>query len=374
MKKLLILNLLILMFQYSEAQSLIGKWKINTLITKAETEEYILFPNNEGKLGFYGNNLFINSDGTFTSSYGAPCGNDCFTTTVGKYEFKDNTHIRFHLEKITRQGECIGSSEPNLDLGLFYIHNDKDKTRLIKSNGNIQQDKMKISYWDLCDSVYEETKKYENIISWEWLPPNNFDRNSLNDVIAFYMNKHNIKSYEILYSRVSSDNRFIIAIVDIEHKINAILQPIGYGQVGLYSNDIINDINKTINEINNSKKLKVVNRKNLYDEKANSNTTINAFYKKKQILKFIHKEDFTNESSIITTIYFQNENPIYFEVKKIIKQNEIETFSTIVFYVRDWSNNNIIIKEVQNNAGEIRFSDRSNDKFRQLVEMSKKYK
>lgn len=231
---------------------------------------------------------------------------------------------------------------------------------------------MKISYWDLCDSVYDETKKYENLISWEWLPHNNFDRNSLKDVIAFYMNKHNIESYEILYSRATSDNRYIITIIDIKHQISSILQPIGFGQVGLYSNDIIKNIDKIVNEINNSKKLKEASRKKFYDEKANSNTTINAYYKKKQILKFIHKEDFTNESSIITTIYFQNENPIYFEVKKIIKQNEIETFSAIDFYVRDWSNNNIIIKEIEHNAGEIRFYDRSIDKFRQLVEQSKK--
>ena len=140
MKKLLVPLALILFSFHLQAQSIIGEWGINSLILNPETKEYILSPTVPNRFQ-YGNNIKINADGTFLSYYTAPCGNDCFTTTTGKYKRINETHIQFFLEKITRHGDCSGDSEPNLNLGLYSIHFDKDKIRFIKTTGLILEEK-----------------------------------------------------------------------------------------------------------------------------------------------------------------------------------------------------------------------------------------
>ena len=140
MKKSIVLLALIFFSFHLHAQSIIGNWRINTLLINAETEEYIL--SSTGPEGWnYGNNLELKADGTFVSYYTAPCGNDCFTTTTGKYERVNKTHIQFFLEKITRDGECMGNSEPNLDLGLYAIHFVKDEIRFTKATVQLRINK-----------------------------------------------------------------------------------------------------------------------------------------------------------------------------------------------------------------------------------------
>lgn len=133
------LTLILFSFQLN-AQSIVGDWGINSLLINADTQEYILYTTDPDRFHF-GNNLKINADGTFVSFYTAPCGNDCFTTSTGKYEQINDTHIQFLLEKITHHGDCIGDSEPNLNLGLYAIHFDQDKIRFVKTSTPIFKDK-----------------------------------------------------------------------------------------------------------------------------------------------------------------------------------------------------------------------------------------
>ena len=51
-----------------------GTWGINPLIENKEVKEYILSPQNPTDRFNYGNNIYINPDGTFASAYSAPCG------------------------------------------------------------------------------------------------------------------------------------------------------------------------------------------------------------------------------------------------------------------------------------------------------------
>ena len=78
----------------SSIVSLQGKWRISQLITNAEITEYSL-----SQLGFdrfnYGNNITLNTNQTFVCDYSAECGNDCFTTTIGKYKIIDENYICF---------------------------------------------------------------------------------------------------------------------------------------------------------------------------------------------------------------------------------------------------------------------------------------
>jgi len=56
--------------------------------------------------GQYGNKFFL-KDGRFKSYYVAPCGNDCFRTAVGTYEFNAQT-IRIKTDSIAERGYCSG--------------------------------------------------------------------------------------------------------------------------------------------------------------------------------------------------------------------------------------------------------------------------
>ncbi|WP_316797273.1 hypothetical protein [Pedobacter agri] len=58
----------------------------------------------------------------FVSAYQAWCGNDCFTSVFGRYEFVDSLKVRFYTDSITRSGECeaptVYGNKPPLDLNL----------------------------------------------------------------------------------------------------------------------------------------------------------------------------------------------------------------------------------------------------------------
>lgn len=136
MKNVLILFALILFSFTTYTQPIEGKWKINTLITKAETKEYILHPINTTRWN-YGNNLELKPDGTFESYYTAPCGNNCFTNTSGTYKIINATHLTLFLKKISKSGMCEGDSEPNKSMGVYSIHYEDGGIQLLKSTSLI---------------------------------------------------------------------------------------------------------------------------------------------------------------------------------------------------------------------------------------------
>lgn len=168
MKNKLIFFLLLSIFfsVFSNAQTnIIGTWQIDKIVGVSDSKEYTIV---KQKQFSWGNNLRLNFDGTFESRYSAPCGNDCFTSSSGRFIIIDDTHIRFILVSIYYGGWCSenlkSESDLNRDLGIFYIYTDSKSTRLIKSNGVLQEDKDKMLYTQLLKTFDENWKSYD--YSW----------------------------------------------------------------------------------------------------------------------------------------------------------------------------------------------------------------
>jgi hypothetical protein len=119
------------MKSYSQTD-MTGSWTINFLIGVSEQTEYVLTSYSTDKFR-YGNIITLKGDGTFVCAYIAWCGNDCFTTTTGRYEFVDENHIRFILEHISVTGDCEHKEIYIVkDLGLFFVYKDLTEIKFIK--------------------------------------------------------------------------------------------------------------------------------------------------------------------------------------------------------------------------------------------------
>jgi len=71
---------------------------------------------------------------TFTSSYSAPCGNDCFTSVSGEYSFVARMTIKVKVISIVRIGFCSEKSETlNKDYGNYELTKIETGWKLTKS-------------------------------------------------------------------------------------------------------------------------------------------------------------------------------------------------------------------------------------------------
>jgi hypothetical protein len=154
----------------SFSQSIVREWKIDRLILNETQNEYKLTSvneNPEGRFSYdYGNHLRFKEDGTFQSWYTAPCGNDCFTTSSGIYNWVDDTHIELTLDTITYSWFC-STKESQLDfpfrVGTFYIHSDSAGCRLIKSTSRMKDDENNLLYSNYIDSLSVYYQQFTNL-------------------------------------------------------------------------------------------------------------------------------------------------------------------------------------------------------------------
>lgn len=362
----------------SEITVLQGSWGINELITDESTKEYNLFPQNPEKFN-YGNNITLKADQTFVSSYSAPCGNDCFTTTTGKYKIIDDNYICFFLDEITRHGECFGGTKPNEDFGLYYFYKTENGLfNLLKSSGSFEQDKQNRIYRDLIIEKDNEMKQFGNISTYynylfDWKQTNLTDEN---DIIAFCMNENQIKDYEVLYShKVDKYRDWTTVLLKANANFLFVVYGMGYKSVGLYDDSKIKEKDNLVSKIEN-KKLKNKTFRETYNQKTSSSdkNTITIYQKKNEIQKILLKEYYSNGGTATTTFYLQNEEPIYIigEISTIYNQNT-QTSKT-GFYISDWKTHKIIVKEIQKNAGEVNFY-RITEKYKRVKEdINKQFK
>lgn len=317
----------------SELTTLQGNWKINTLITNKETREYTLFPqqNSDGYNYSYGNNISINSNGTFISSYSAPCGNDCFTTSTGKYKMIDENYICIFLEEITQHGECFGGSKLNEDLGLFRIYKEEGKIILRRSDGNFKQDEKNLEYLEMLTSKYSEIRgcKY---LKWEITKR----LNDIKEIADFCMVKNQIKDYEFLYDnaklilvKVKNDFRYIVYE---EASYNNI-------KVALYEEDFFKNIDDLVYKIDNNKALKAVTIQDDYENRRNpfSRNTITVFKQKKKIQKIIYNGQNRDNKHRKYTYYLKEGKPIACSFK-------VEN-SDVFYYIFNWEDKYGAIQE-----------------------------
>jgi len=131
-----VLILMISVISTSKAQNIKGEWMINTLFTDTLVKDYTLDTLSTEPYSNYGNHFKLETDGTFRTWYTAPCGNDCFITSFGKYVFLDSNLIQFTLESIDYyKAECNGRKSTYqfpLDFGTFLISVKENKIHLVK--------------------------------------------------------------------------------------------------------------------------------------------------------------------------------------------------------------------------------------------------
>lgn len=118
----------------SLGQNLVGEWYVSKIIDEGH-EGYTLYKIEENEDNpHYGNILQLKEDGTFSSFYSAPCGNDCFPSSFGIYEIKEDNRIHLFIKEFNQDGMCE-SIHKVLDksLGDFSISKvDENTIQLIK--------------------------------------------------------------------------------------------------------------------------------------------------------------------------------------------------------------------------------------------------
>lgn len=334
----------------SQITALNGKWRISTLIANSETKEYLLISQSPNRYENYGNNISINPDQTFISSYSAECGNDCFTTTKGKYKIIDENYICFYLEEIIKRGECSGNSIPNKDLGVYYYYKTENGFRLVRSSGNLEQDKKNVNYYNLIVAKKKEIEEFyyrdgQNQLIYNWKQTKLKDEK---EVVAFCMTENEIKEYEILTS-YNDDPTLKIILVKINNQFRYVLYDSwGNPMVSLYNDSNIKKIDGLVKGIDNDVSIiktvkRITNPKNTSESKV-----ITIFKKDGEINKVIYAGYYKYGQKIsvsITTIYLQNSTPIL--VVYLVSPDQEKEVSETGLYALDWQNNkvaNIIIK------------------------------
>ncbi|MEO9532361.1 MAG: hypothetical protein ABJG68_08480 [Crocinitomicaceae bacterium] len=93
--------------------------------------EYHIFSREEDEYFPWGNSVEF-TDSTFSTSYSASCGNDCFISVLGSYKFIASNRIEVFVETITRNGMCMDKSEsPKKKFGTYEIIEEENR-HLIK--------------------------------------------------------------------------------------------------------------------------------------------------------------------------------------------------------------------------------------------------
>lgn len=171
--------LAIFCFANVSAQNLIGEsWKINVLIGIEEEgeEQYILSEMPTGRSSGY--LVSFGKDKTFRSCYYAPCGNDCFTCTSGRYIKLNDDYIHLFVYQIEQWGECKMDEKVYRDLGKYYIYRPSPKLiYLIKSSGNLAEDRqiaedtrllVYFYFQEITDGKIKLRSSYARDISLSW--------------------------------------------------------------------------------------------------------------------------------------------------------------------------------------------------------------
>lgn len=118
------------------AQGIEGIWRTDELLTYRVKEQYVMtFVNRNDEtveVALYGNFIVFKDDGTFTSNYAAPCGNDCFTSSEGVFTYKGQDQIVLTLHQVEQSGTCSSSRVETVELGVYDIQREKDYLLLSK--------------------------------------------------------------------------------------------------------------------------------------------------------------------------------------------------------------------------------------------------
>lgn len=338
---------------------LYGTWNTNELLLSDQTKEYFLFPQNAADYNF-GNHLKLNPNQTFESFYTAECGNDCFTTSKGKYKIIDQNYICFYLEKITRSGDCSGNTEPDKDLGLYYYYKKDSIFGLLKSSGNLEQDKKGVYYRDLIIAKRAQIEKFYkdhgnlNRSMFDWKRTNNTDERA---VVAFCMAQNKIKNYELLhYDKGGRYSTMALGLVKVNGEFRYIIcDTWGDPIVCLYNDAEVQKINEFVDKVETDKSLEVrsFKPKKMPQRTQGDKGTITVSKKGSEIYRVVY-EDYpadTEHIGVFTLkVYYRNSVPIYIDFHNEFIGSDTRSSSKTGLYILDWENNKIAVKVINGNG------------------------
>src|SRR5688572_22616541 len=115
---------------------LIGtSWKTNGVPFESKDEkQYTLSTFDENDFDGHWGHFITFDETTFSSSYSAPCGNDCFTNVSGEYYFESAFQIHIKVNEINRHGFCEKKSETlNKDYGSYTLERTETGWTLTKA-------------------------------------------------------------------------------------------------------------------------------------------------------------------------------------------------------------------------------------------------
>lgn len=342
----------------SKINTLKGNWRISQLISNSETQEYILKKQSRDRFDNYGNTIALNVDQTFSSSYSAECGNDCFTTTKGKYKIIDENYICFYLEAIEKSGDCSGSSTTNEDLGLYYYFEEEDGFRLIKSTGSLEQDQNNRNYLNLIIAKHTAINQFyyrdgQNQMLYNW-KQTHFKNEK--EIVAFCMAENNILDYEILHSYNGGlESRLTIILVKIKNEFRYVLYDTwGNPKVSLYDDSSIRTIDQIVKTIDNDTSLSKTVKKIVSTNTSSSSTIATVFKNKDVINKVQYQISYHYEKPAVysVTIYLLNSTPTYINYQNSSDQAKEESETGL--YVLDWHNNQGASRIIKHGNGQMK--------------------
>lgn len=109
-------------------------WKSGTPIfeTIQSSYEFSLVEKDADFMDQWGYSIVFEDDGTFYTSYSAPCGNDCFTRVSGTYKIIHEKYIEVYVSTIKRSGFCSKKDEaPNKVMGTYLFQHKNDQLKLL---------------------------------------------------------------------------------------------------------------------------------------------------------------------------------------------------------------------------------------------------
>lgn len=355
MKYSFFIILLLLFIESLQAQAPVGKWNINSLIgDNYSADEYVLLPVKNQEFGHI---LILNPDGTFRCYRIPGCGQDRYPpSTYGNYTIIDKNYISFLVTKKNEQFETL----VNQELGKYYYFQKDGGFTLLKSTGNIEQDKQ-ISYFrDLLYQENNEINKYEdNALNWKYT-----EIVDEKEAVLFCLEENQTDNAEILYSKYAEGYNRTIILIKVDNEFRYIVFEKDYhrkgrNRIALYDNYLIKKTDKLITEINNDRNLKkkIISDNNEPKQNivSNSDIRLTLYYKKNKLQKGIYDQytsySTTNGNVNNITIYFQNEEPIYIEyiTKHITNQKERESITG--FYILDFKNHKFMTKLIKKENG-----------------------
>lgn len=319
-----------------DATGIQGNWSISQLMVGRDADEYTLTSQTKERTFRYGNHISIQPDGTFVCGYSAPCGNDCFTTCLGKYKLINTDYICLFLEKITQHGDCHSNSDPMEDLGLFRIYRNEKGMVLCKSDGNPQQDADNRKYVSWLTAINTEIGQNYYYLEWKEVKA----PVTTAEAIASCLAENHIANYNVLYTK------FNIALIEAGGDYFYVkYEPTASKgiRVALYDNTAFTKADQAAVVIDRDKSLQKEAFQDAYDYSRNpyGKGTIVLFKKDGKIVK-MGVTIYNTLGKFVETFYFKEKLPFVIKV-------ECPNGHKFTYYVGSWNDGRAAMRPLEDN-------------------------